>query len=361
MTKKNNEFLLSNKELFIESDQDKLAAKLLLANKELFFQNEEKEKRAAELILANIELAFQNEEKEKRAAELLIANKELIYENSEKEKRASELIIANKELTFQNEEKIKRAAELIIANRKLILANNELIAFTYISSHDLQEPLRKIQTFISLLLEKEEQNLSVTGKDYFKRIQSAAGRMRQLISDLLDFSRINSAERKLKSVSLHQIIEEVKEELVEIIEEKKAVIEINQDVYVTVIAFQFRQLFYNLLENALKFSRTDIPPLIFIESKIIKGDSIPFENILPGKDYFHVMIKDNGIGFEPEFAARIFEVFQKLHSKEEYDGTGIGLAIVRKIVDNHYGIINATSELGKGSTFNVYIPISSPL
>jgi light-regulated signal transduction histidine kinase (bacteriophytochrome) len=189
-----------------------------IANIELAFQNDEKEKRAAELGIANKELVFQNNEKEKRAAELIIANQELTFQNGEKEKRAAELIIANKELAFQNGEKEKRAEELV-------LVNTELLAFNYISSHDLQEPLRKIQTLAGRILEKETQNLSDTGKDYFHRIQSAAGRMRQLIEDLLVYSRTNIAERKFEKINLNTIIEEVKAELKENIEEKHAIIE----------------------------------------------------------------------------------------------------------------------------------------
>ncbi len=304
------------------------------------------------------ELAFQNEEKEKRAAELCIANKELAFQNEEKEKRAAELIIANKELAFQNEEKEKRAAELIIANK-------ELQAFAYVSSHDLQEPLRKIQTFATVILEKEYQNLSDNGKYNFHRIQSAAGRMRQLIEDLLAYSRINTNERKFEKTDLNIIIEEVKTELKDTIQEKHAIIEVIELCPANIIPFQFGQLMHNLISNALKFSNPDIPPHIIIKSRIVKGsksinarlnDKTGQEKLSPEKNYCHITVKDNGIGFEPHFSERIFEVFQKLHTKEEYSGTGIGLAIVKKIVENHNGIIIATSELKKGATFDIYIP-----
>src|SRR6202167_1902695 len=177
-------------------DKIKKSKKLISADKEIIFHNEEKEKRAAELIIANKELAFQNKEKEKRAAELIIANKELAFQNEEKEKRAAELIIANKELAFQNEEKEKRAEELSIANK-------ELLAFTYVSSHDLQEPLRKIQTFVTIILENENKNLSEKGKYNFQRMQLAAGRMQQLIDDLLSFSRINTTDHKFEKTELN--------------------------------------------------------------------------------------------------------------------------------------------------------------
>ncbi len=344
------ELIIANKELIFQNDEkEKRAAELIVANKELIFQNDEKEKRAAELIIANKELAFQNEEKEKRAAELIIANKELAFQNEEKEKRAAELIIANKELAFQNEEKEKRAAELIIANK-------ELLAFTYVSSHDLQEPLRKIQTFVTIILEKEEKNLSDNGKYNFQRMQLAAGRMQQLIDDLLAFSRINTTELKFEKTDLSLIIEEVKTELKEIILEKNATIEATEICPVNIIPFQFRQLMYNLISNALKFSDTSRPSHIVIKSRIVKGSMLNNEKLSPEKKYCHITVSDNGIGFEPHFNERIFGVFQKLHSKEVYDGTGIGLAIVKKIVENHNGIILATGELNKGATFDIYIP-----
>jgi len=346
------ELIIANKELaFQNEEKEKRAAELIIANKELAFQNEEKEKRAAELGIANKELAFQNEEKEKRAAELIIANKELAFQNKEKEKRAAELIIANKELAFQNEEKEKRAEELSIANK-------ELLAFTYISSHDLQEPLRKIQTFVSIILAKENESLSESGKYNFQRIQLAAGRMQLLIDDLLAFSRISTTELKFEKTELNVIIDDVKAELKDTIQEKHATIESCEFCTANIIPFQFRQLMYNLISNALKFSNPEIPSHIIIKSSIEKGNTLNNEKLSPDKNYCHIIVKDNGIGFEPHFSERIFGVFQKLHTKEAYAGTGIGLAIVKKIVENHNGIITATSELKKGATFDIYIPAS---
>lgn len=339
---------IANIELVYEdNEKGKRAAELSIANKELIFQNIEKEKRAAELSIANKELVFQNKEKENRAVELGIANKELAFQNEEKEKRAAELIIANKELAFQNEEKGKRAAELIIANK-------ELLAFTYISSHDLQEPLRKIQTFATILLANE--TLSENGKYNFQRMQAAAGRMQQLIDDLLAFSRIATTELKFEKTDLKMIIEEVKAELKDTIQEKQAIIEASELGTANIIAFQFRQLMYNLISNALKFSNVNIPSRIIIKSSIVLGDKSISEKLSPKKNYCLITVKDNGIGFESHFSERIFEVFQKLHGKEVYGGTGIGLAIVKKIVENHNGIIIATSELNKGATFDVYFP-----
>ena len=281
--------------------------------------------------------------------ELGIATKELVFQNEEREKRAAELLIANEELAFQNEEKEKRAAELIIANK-------ELLAFTYISSHDLQEPLRKIQTFVSIIVENENKNLSDNGKYAFQRIQLAAGRMQQLIEDLLSFSRISSTDHQFEKTELRIIIEDIKTELKDTIEEKNASIETTELCSANIIAFQFRQLMYNLVSNALKFSRSGIPSHIIIKGKIVKGSKLNNAKLSPDKKYCHITVSDNGIGFEPHFSERIFEVFQKLHGKEQYAGTGIGLAIVKKIVDNHHAFITATSQLNEGATFDIYIP-----
>ncbi len=274
-------------------------------------------------------------------------NKGLALQNIEKEKIAAELIIANKELISQNAEKEKQSAELEIANQ-------ELLAFNYISSHDLQEPLRKIQTFIFMTV--EEENLSENVKHNLLRIQLAAERMQQLIEDLLAFSKVKTTERKFEKIDLSLIINEVKEDLKDIFKAKHATIEISEMCSVNVIVFQFRQLLYNLISNALKFSKVDDPPIIQIECRIEKGNKLINEKLSPKINYYHVSIKDKGIGFEPKYSEQIFEVFKKLHSKDVYVGTGIGLAIVKKIVENHNGFIKATGELNKGVTFDIYFP-----
>ena len=180
--------------------------------------------------------------------------------------------------------------------------------------------------------------------------------MQQLIEDLLAFSRISTTERKFEKTELNIIIEEVKTELKDTIQEKNAIIESSELCPANIIFFQFRQLMYNLISNALKFSHPNLPPHIIIKSRIVKGNILNNEKLSPEKNYCHINVKDNGIGFEPHFSQRIFEVFQKLHSKEEYTGTGIGLAIVKKIIENHNGTITATSKLNNGATFDIYIP-----
>jgi signal transduction histidine kinase len=268
--------------------------------------------------------------------------------------QTAELLIANQELEFQNSEKEKRAIELLNANK-------ELLAFNFISSHDLQEPLRKIQIFISIIMEQEVKNLSDSGKTNIKRIHVAATRMRQLIEDLLNFSKVGVTDNHFENSNINDIVEDVKAELSEIIIEKKAVIETNTTVMVDIIPFQFRQVIYNLLSNSLKFSSTDVPPRIFIQSNIIKNEDFKLLNIKKSPetcDYWNLSFKDNGIGFKTEFNQNIFTIFQRLHHVDEYAGTGIGLAIVKKIVNNHNGIITADGQLNHGAEFNIYIPLN---
>ncbi|MES2656171.1 MAG: chemotaxis protein CheB [Bacteroidota bacterium] len=287
------------------------------------------------------------------------------------EKELREKIILNREASERKKEKLRlekavgeRTQELKESNELLADNNNalqnmnkELESFTYVSSHDLQEPLRKIQTFANLLLENENQQLSVKGKNHLHLIQNAAERMRQLISDLLAFSRISVAERKFESTDLNIIVEDVKAEFKEIIEQKNAVIEVTALCTVETIPFQFRQLMHNLVGNALKFSKPNVPPHITIKSKNIKYSKLNSAIHPTLKEHCHITITDNGIGFEKEFSEKIFEVFQRLHNKDKYTGTGIGLAIVKKIVNNHNGTISVRSKLNKGTSFDIYIPV----
>ena len=267
------------------------------------------------------------------------------------QKWAKDLRVANTELAYQNDEKEKRAAELVIANK-------ELESFNYISSHDLQEPLRKIQVFASRLIADESQNLSTRGIDHIFRMQEAANRMQALIADLLAYSRTTSSERKFEITDLNTVIESVKKDFADAIDVKKAIIEVAEMCDVRIIPFQFRQLLENIIGNSLKFAKPDFPPHIIIKSSIIKGSELNSLKLLSEKEYCHITITDNGLGFEPQYKDQIFELFKRLHDKEKIKGTGIGLSIVKKIVDNHNGLITATSELNNGATFDIYLPAS---
>lgn len=257
------------------------------------------------------------------------------------------------------DDKLKmNALELEQKNNELEEMNKELQSFAYISSHDLQEPLRKIQTFASQIMDKESESLSENGKDKFRRMQNAAQRMQTLINDLLAYSRTNIQERVFVKTDLSQIIKEVKEDLTEELEQKQAVIEIEKTSKVDIIPFQFKQLLYNLISNSLKFSNPEVPLVIKIKSEVAVAEDLDNEKLIPTKKYCHIQVSDNGIGFESQYNKKIFEVFQRLHGRDRYNGTGIGLAIVKKIVENHNGIITASGVHNQGATFDIYIPVS---
>lgn len=257
------------------------------------------------------------------------------------------------------DDKLKRnAIELKQKNLELEIMNKELQSFAYISSHDLQEPLRKIQTFSNQIIEKEFDNLSENGKDRFQRMQNAAQRMQTLINDLLAYSRTNTQDIVVTKTDLNKIIKDVIEDLQEEIQEKKATIEIEQvesDVYI--VPFQMHQLLFNLVSNSLKFSRDNVPPILKIQCEINKGKNLKYALLDKETKYCHINFSDNGIGFDQKYSDKIFEVFQRLHGKEVYQGTGIGLAIVKKIIDNHKGYITASGESNKGATFDIYFPV----
>lgn len=243
-------------------------------------------------------------------------------------------------------------------NLKLERNNKELSAFNYAASHDLQEPLRKIQTFISRLEEKEGNKFSDSGRQYLDRIKSAATRMRLLIDDLLQFSRTNKPDKEFISSDLNTLFENAKQDMAEIILEKKAQITIDTLPKVTVIEFQIQQLFSNLLSNSLKYSQEETVPIIKINYSKVKADEEP-DLIKATKSLYHkITFTDNGIGFDQKYTDQIFQLFSRLHNKKEYSGTGVGLSICKKIVDNHQGFIFAKGEINIGATFTIYLPVS---
>ncbi|MEO8515589.1 MAG: PAS domain S-box protein, partial [Flavobacterium sp.] len=238
------------------------------------------------------------------------------------------------DLTAKKEvdDKIKmNSAQLEQNNIELQKMNKELQSFAYISSHDLQEPLRKIQTFANQISEKESQNLSETGREKFQRMRKAAERMQTLINDLLAYSRTTNQEKIFKKTDLNQIIEEVRENLKEELQQADATILTNCLCVLNIIPFQFPQLLYNLISNSLKFAKESVPPQIVIKGERVKGFDTDNKELDAETLYCHICYTDNGIGFDHQYNEKIFEVFQRLHGKEKYAGTGIGLAIVKRI------------------------------
>jgi PAS domain S-box-containing protein len=263
-------------------------------------------------------------------------------------------ITQQKTFTQELERKVQeRTAELEKTNHALQKSNDELAQFAFVASHDLQEPLRKIQTFASRI-QASENALTDRGKDYFRRMQQASMQMQQLIADVLSYSRMNAAEQHLETLALDVLLAKVQEQLHERIEAIGATIETAALPVLKVIPYQFEQLLANILSNALKYSKPDVAPRIVITADTVNGQTIG-PSVVEGV-YHRIVIADNGIGFDSQYSERIFQVFQRLHGKNEYEGTGIGLAICKKIADNHQGFIAATGEPGQGATFTVYLP-----
>ncbi len=249
-----------------------------------------------------------------------------------------------------------RTRELTALNEELLRTNIELGQFAYVASHDLQEPLRKIQTFAARIVETELVNLSERGKDYFDRMQASSTRMQQLIVDLLTFSRANAVEKHFETTDVDKMLTNIVSQLQETRPYNATRIYRGRMPVLEVIVYQFEQLLTNLIGNALKFSSTLRTPEIRITAGAISGSEIPLPDANPRLKYQFISISDNGIGFEPQYKERIFQVFQRLHNKSVYEGTGIGLAICKKIVDNHNGLIDAVGVPGEGATFTVYLP-----
>lgn len=240
--------------------------------------------------------------------------------------------------------------------KELERVNKELESFNYMASHDLQEPLRKIMNFAGVIRQQELNNLTEQGKIYLDGMRQTAHQMRELINDLLSYSRIKKPANHFEKVDLNLILREVCAELKNNIQEKKASIEWMSLCEITGIRFQCHQLFYNLVNNALKFISPGRNPQINIKSETVSGKDIPGYNLQPERQYCHITMKDNGIGFDPKYNEKIFEIFMRLTTRDEYPGTGIGLAICKKIVENHHGIITAKGDPGKGAQFDIYIP-----
>ena len=251
-------------------------------------------------------------------------------------------------------------ANLKIEDRNLELerSNKELASFNHVASHDLQEPLRKIQTFISRFSEDDKLKLSDNGRNYITKIEDSASRMRILIDDLLLFSRTNKSEKIFEKADLNFILENSKQELSQIITDKNAVIKSEKLPFTNVIPFQMQQLFTNLIGNSLKYSNPSRPLEISINCTTDRAENFPELNLKSKDKFYKITFKDNGLGFDQEQAEKIFILFNRLHPNNEFPGTGIGLTICKKIAENHKGFLLAEGEINQGANFNLFLPIN---
>jgi len=252
------------------------------------------------------------------------------------------------------EEQLKRFAG------QLERSNAELQNFASVASHDLQEPLRKIQAFGDRLSAKCSAQLGEQGRDYLARMQNAAQRMQVLIQDLLKLSRVTSRAQPFERCDLNVIVKEVLSDLEVIIEQSGARIEVTGLPVIDADPLQMRQLFQNLIANAIKFQKPGEAPEISISGRVFLVQEHLIPGAAPGERVCQIHIVDDGIGFDEKFAEQIFVVFQRLHSREEYEGTGIGLAVCRKITDRHGGLIVAKSAVGQGASFIITLPVQQP-
>ncbi|WP_461116900.1 PAS domain-containing sensor histidine kinase [Spirosoma jeollabukense] len=303
------------------------------------------------------------EDSEARYRQLAEHLEEQVLERTEQLAASNDkLASTNEELTTTNEDFVASNKALEAANHDLLRSNQNLEQFAYVASHDMQEPLRKIQQFGDLIKSQYGDRLG-DGVAYLERMQTAASRMSVLIRDLLAFSRISTTQVIAQPVALNQVVSRVLDTLSVVVEESGAQVEVTSLPVVPGDSSQLDQLFQNLLSNAFKFRRTNpggelVTPQIRVKASLVAESDLP-PSLHPARyaqTYHCIEVADNGIGFDEKYLERMFQVFQRLHGKNEFGGTGIGLAIVQKVVTNHGGAITATSEPGKGATFLVYLP-----
>lgn len=259
------------------------------------------------------------------------------------------------------EERVEqRTRELNHRNAELARSNEELQQFAYVSSHDLQEPLRKVQAFGNLLAERFRETLGDEGVDYLDRMSAAATRMRTLINDLLTYSRVASRGRPFTDVDPNEVVVGVLSDLETRIDETSGTVNIGELPLLRADGTQMQQLLQNLIGNALKYHKADVKPVVDVSAEISVNGKEGLSRIKPDDRVWRLTVKDNGIGFDQKYADRIFAPFQRLHGRGKFEGTGMGLAVCRKIVDRHSGAITAVSSPGEGSTFVVTLPLEQP-
>ncbi|MEH6620524.1 sensor histidine kinase [Maribacter arcticus] len=251
---------------------------------------------------------------------------------------------------------IEAESKLQSKNAELKRTNSDLEAFNRVASHDLQEPLRKIQMFVSRLNEEEKDTMSLKSQGYLEKVKSSSNRMRNLINNLLSYSKVDEVEEQPKRIDLNDVLISALDDLGERIDDIGAEVASDALPVVNGVQFQLEQLFANLIGNSLKYVKKETRAKIQIKSKIISRNEIPTELLSFGGSYVKLQFIDNGIGFEKKYEEKIFEIFQRLHGKNEFSGTGLGLSICKKIVQSHNGIIQAKGELDKGAEFTIYLP-----
>lgn len=270
-------------------------------------------------------------------------------------------IDVQKSLQAQQEDTIdKQTRELKVANEELHRSNLELEQFAYIASHDLQEPLRKIQTFSHLIGERYKEQLSADVQRYLTKIEASAIRMAELIKDLLEYSRLSDSQQSyFRKTDLNKVVNNVLNDFEVSIDQKEIRVDREDLPTIEAIPLQMNQLMHNLIGNAIKFSKRGVQSYIRITCRYLTRDDLKKYDVKDEKlQYVLVTVQDNGIGFSPAYADKIFGIFQRLNDKANYSGYGIGLALCRKIVDNHHGLIMGQGEEDIGATFSVILPRS---
>ncbi len=294
--------------------------------------------------------------------DILILKIKTFYRLSEQTRQLSEMekslrkeIELRKQAEHILEKKVEeRTRELRKSNQRLEENNKELQQFAFIASHDLQEPLRKIQTFSNIALEKHLDEKPKV-QFYLEKINTSVKRLRDLITDLLNYSKISS-EDAFRKTNLNSVIDETLADLEFAIKLTNPTLQISPIPVIEVIPSQIRQVFQNLLSNCFKFVRQDVPCIIAIKAELVNTkteDATPDEN----GEFCRITISDNGIGFDNEYTEKIFEIFQRLNGREVYEGSGIGLAIVKKIIERHDGIVIAKGVENEGATFTIVLPV----
>jgi two-component system sensor kinase FixL len=273
--------------------------------------------------------------------------------------RSVGVVLITRNVTQERQaEEAKRYAEQQLRDymQQLERSNRELERFASVASHDLQEPLRKIQAFSDRLRDKYQAELAETGRDYLERIRSAAKRMQDLINDLLMFSRISAKEQSYSRVNLTKVAKSVLSDLEVRVEETEAEVTIGDLPTIDADPVHMRQLLQNMIGNALKFTRAEVRPTVEVTAE----PASPSELGPDDPEMVKIHVRDNGIGIEPRHHERIFSIFERLHGRGKYEGTGVGLAVCRKIVEQHRGYIKLASVPGEGTTFTIFLPLRQP-